>query len=49
MDTDYKDLTQDISANLAQLRKTQPDVMKGFGDMGKAAMAAARLIPRPRN
>jgi alkylhydroperoxidase/carboxymuconolactone decarboxylase family protein YurZ len=46
MNTDYKDLTQDISANLAQLRKTQPDVMKGFGDMGKAAMAGGALDPK---
>ena len=36
--TQYKALTQDISGNLAQLHKTQAGVMKGFGDMGKAAM-----------
>lgn len=37
--TTYRRLTQDISAHLAQLHKTQPGVMKGFSDMGKAAMA----------
>jgi len=48
MTTEYKELTQDISANLAQLRKTQPDVMKGFGDMGKAAMAGGALGPKTK-
>jgi len=48
MTTEYKDLTQDISANLAQLRKTLPDVMKGFGDMGKAAMAGGALDPKTK-
>ena len=48
MNTEDKDLTQDISANLAQLRKTQPDVMKGFSDMGKAAMAGGALDPKTK-
>ncbi len=48
MDTDYKGLTQDISSNLAQLRKTQPDVMKGFSDMGKAAMSGGALDPKTK-
>ena len=39
----YKDLTQTISANLAPLHKSQPDVMKGFSEMGKAAMAGGAL------
>ena len=39
----YKSLTQTISTNLAQLHKTQASVMKGFGDMGKAAMADGAL------
>ncbi|MDE2599449.1 MAG: carboxymuconolactone decarboxylase family protein [Rhodocyclaceae bacterium] len=43
MSTHYKELTQDISRHLAQLHKTQPDVMKGFGDMGKAAMTGGVL------
>jgi AhpD family alkylhydroperoxidase len=41
--TSYKQLTQDISANLAPLHKSQPGVMKGFGDMGKAALASGAL------
>ena len=41
--TSYKQLTQTISANLAPLHKSQPGVMKGFSDMGKAAMAAGAL------
>ena len=48
MSTEYRDLTQTISANLAQLHKTQPGVMKGFSDMGKAAMAAGVLDPKTK-
>lgn len=43
MTTNYKELTQGISSNLAQLHKTQPGVMKGFGDIGKAATAGGAL------
>lgn len=42
-ETSYKRLTQGISSNLAQLRQTQPDVMKGFGDLGKAAMTGGAI------
>ncbi|ALO39897.1 alkylhydroperoxidase [Alcaligenes faecalis] len=42
-ETSYKRLTQSISSNLAQLRQTQPDVMKGFGDLGKAAMTGGAI------
>lgn len=42
-ETSYKQLTQGISGNLAQLRQTQPDVMKGFGDLGKAAMTGGAI------
>lgn len=42
-ETSYKQLTQGISSNLAQLRQTQPDVMKGFGDLGKAAMTGGAI------
>ena len=44
----YKPLTQAISANLAQLRQTQAGVMKGFGDMGKAAMAGGAIDPKTK-
>lgn len=37
--TDYKQLTQNISAHLLPLRQSVPEVMRGFNDMGKAAMA----------
>jgi len=33
----YRALTQDITRNLATLRTDIPDVMKGFGDMARAA------------
>lgn len=48
MTAQYKKLTQDISANLAQLHKTQAGVMKGFGDMGKAAMSPGALDPKTK-
>lgn len=41
--TSYKQLTQDISANLAPLHKSLPGVMQGFGNMGKAAIADGAL------
>ena len=44
----YKSLTQTISTNLAQLHKTQASVMKGFGDMGKAAMAGGVIDPKTK-
>lgn len=44
----YKQLTQSISANLASLHKTQAGVMKGFGDMGRAAMAGGALDPKTK-
>ena len=33
----YQELTQSVSKNLATLRTDIPDVMKGFGDLAKAA------------
>jgi AhpD family alkylhydroperoxidase len=35
--TTYRDLTQGVSSDLATLRADLPDVMKGFGDLAKAA------------
>lgn len=43
MTTHYKDLTQEVKTNLAALHKTVPQVMKGFGELGKAAMAEGAL------
>jgi len=48
MTTHYKQLTHSISANLAPLHQTQAGVMKGFGDMGKAAMAGGALDPKTK-
>jgi AhpD family alkylhydroperoxidase len=33
----YRELTQSVSKNLATLRADIPDVMKGFGDLARAA------------
>ena len=33
----YRELTQTVSAGLATLRVNTPSVMKGFGDLGRAA------------
>jgi AhpD family alkylhydroperoxidase len=35
----YRDLTHTVSAHLASLRASTPDVMKSFGDLGRAATA----------
>ena len=35
----YRDLTHTVSAHLATLRTSTPDVMKSFGDLGRAATA----------
>jgi len=35
--TSYRALTQDVTRNLGTLRTGIPDVMKGFGDMARAA------------
>lgn len=41
--TTYRDLTQAVSAQLATLRISTPEVMKGFGDLARAATAAGVL------
>jgi AhpD family alkylhydroperoxidase len=33
----YRDLTRGVSKNLTALRSGSPDVMKGFGDLARAA------------
>ncbi|HRH89298.1 MAG TPA: carboxymuconolactone decarboxylase family protein [Rubrivivax sp.] len=41
--THYRDLTQGVSAQLAQLRSSTPEVMKAFNELGKAATAPGAL------
>lgn len=36
---DFSDLTLRVSSTLASLRTSTPDVMKSFGDLGRAATA----------
>jgi len=38
MNSDYRQLTQRLSASISTLRKDQPDVMRGFSSMASAAM-----------
>ena len=45
----YLELTQGVSARLATLRAGTPDVMKSFGDLGRAAMADGALSKKPRS
>ncbi len=40
---DHPALVQSISHSLASLRKSQPEVMQGFGALSKAAMAAGAI------
>lgn len=35
----FRGLTQSVSASLARLRSSTPDVMKGFNELGRAATA----------
>jgi AhpD family alkylhydroperoxidase len=39
----YRALTQAVSTELASLRTSTPDVMKAFGDLGRAATAEGVL------
>lgn len=39
----YRDLTQAVSAQLAQLRASTPEVMKAFNDLGRSATAPGAL------
>ena len=41
--TGYRDLTQAVSSNLAELRGSTPEVMKAFNELGKAATAPGAL------
>jgi AhpD family alkylhydroperoxidase len=41
--TSFRGLTQQVSAQLSQLRKTTPDALKAFGELGKAATVAGVL------
>lgn len=41
--TRYRDLTQAVSGRLATLRLSTPDVMKSFGELGRAATADGAL------
>lgn len=39
----YRDLTQAVSSNLAELRGSTPEVMKAFNELGRAATAPGAL------
>ncbi|HMO48439.1 MAG TPA: carboxymuconolactone decarboxylase family protein [Rubrivivax sp.] len=39
----YRDLTQAVSSNLAQLRGSTPEAMKAFNELARAATAAGVL------
>jgi len=39
----YRELTHAVSGQLAQLRSSTPDVMKAFGELGRAATADGAL------
>lgn len=41
--TDFRQLTQSISADLVSLRASTPDAMKAFSDLGRAALADGEL------
>lgn len=39
----FKQLTQDVSAGLAGLRSSTPEVMKAFSELGRSALAPGAL------
>ena len=39
----YRELTQNVSARLAHLRSSTPEVMKAFSELGRAATAPGAL------
>ncbi len=39
----YRELTQGVSARLAELRSSTPEVMKAFNELGRAATAPGAL------
>ena len=41
--TGYRDLTQSVSAKLGELRKSTPEAMKAFNELGRAATAPGAL------
>ena len=48
MTKQFKEITQDISANLAKLRKEIPDVMTGFGNLSQAATKDGALSKKTK-
>ena len=44
----YRALTETVSANLAALRSDSPALMKGFGDMARAATADGALSKKTK-
>jgi len=43
VESDYRELTQTVSARLAGLRTSTPEVMKSFGELGRAATSNGAL------
>ena len=46
--SNFRDLTKSVSARLATLRSGTPDVMKSFGNLGRAAMADGALTAKTK-
>jgi AhpD family alkylhydroperoxidase len=44
----YQQLTRNVSAQLATLRSDIPDVMRGFGDLSRAALADGVLTEKTK-
>lgn len=44
--TSLRELTQGVFTALASLRTSTPDVMKRFGELGRAATARVAVLPR---
>ena len=44
----FQQLTRNVSGKLATLRSDQPEVMKGFGELSRAAMAEGALSAKAK-
>lgn len=44
----YRDLTQEVTLRLGALRADTPEVMKGFNDLGRAALAEGSLSKKTK-
>ena len=48
MDKNYTEITESISKNMSEFKKTQPDFMQGFFDMSKVVKSDSALTAKEK-